>query len=135
MKIMILAVISLFSLTSMGKEFNVDKLPHGKGVTLPASAAISVKAFGRVMFGSTDLPQSLKLTSFNKHRGKVPSVQLIIKSRDKANSRSITIRPGSPVIYNFDSLGLITMTFANSGASLSGVRLRVDSDKPLEIRR
>jgi hypothetical protein len=115
--------------------FFVEQLPAGKSVTLPRPAITFVPVSGRVTLTATDLPQTVKLTPVNLSAGGAPNIRVAIFDRHQERVRYIDLRAGSPALYNFHALGSIAMVPQTAGGVASNIRIRIESDKPLEISR
>lgn len=119
--------------------FEFKRLPKGADVTLPKPAVTFVPVNERITVTSTDLPQSLKLsvTHIRSHRDQKP-FRVAIFDPNSERVRYIVLKPGMPYLYNFKSLGSISLlpeVTRESQKLAKKIGLRIESNKPLSIRR
>ena len=117
--------------------FDVQKLPIGSEVTIPNPAITLVPLSTRVTLSSTDMPQTLKLSSIHLQSGKAVAVRVAIYDKQSPKVKYLTLKPGNNYLYSFKSLGSINVVpeaVANSSA-IGQYSLRLESDKPLSISR
>lgn len=115
--------------------FTLEQLPVGKSVTLPKPATTSMAGTNSVKLTSTDLPQTVKLTAYSTHNAPVPPFKVAIYDPFQDRVQYVEINGKTPVLYNFHALGTINIVPKLGKAFSSAVRLRVESDKPMEISR
>jgi plastocyanin len=120
------------------KGFNIDRLPHGKDVTIPRPATTYVGAGTRVKFTATDVPQTISLRAIHTAGGKPTTMKVAIFDPLSERVRYVNLTPGTPYVYAFEDLGSITIMPslpAGDGSSpkFKNFRVQVESDKPLSI--
>jgi hypothetical protein len=117
--------------------FNLESLPPGADVTLPGPATTYVGLGATARLSSTDTPQTVSLASVSRDgmAGSVLTVAIFDKNQPRV--KYVTLRPGSPFLYSFRGIGSISVRAAESsrGPKAPGTRLRVESDKPLQVAR
>jgi hypothetical protein len=123
------------SAAEANEGFFLEQLPAGKSVTLPRPAITFVPMTGRVTLTSTDLPQTVKLTPVSISAGALQSIKVAIFDPAMDRVKYINLTPGSPTLYNFHGLGSISMVPQVGAAVAGNMRIRIESDKPLEISR
>lgn len=115
--------------------FDIMQLPAGKSVTLPRPATTLVPLDSEVRLTATDHGQSVKLSSVaNMGKGAPFSVAIYDSLSEKA--RTVTLSPGGSVLYQF--LGINTIRILPKipkAKNPSGLRLQIESNKPLGISR
>lgn len=132
------AMIGLFSLSVQAKPegFYLERLPKGKAVTLPLPARVFVSLKNRVSLQATDSAQVIKLAAVNLDNGKVEPIRLAIFDRHSDRVQYFDLRPGLPFLYNFKGLDKISLIPEKVGKSVSAnLKLRIESNKPLEVSR
>ena len=121
----------------LGNGFNIDVLPLGADVTLPGPATTFVGLGATARLSSTDAPQTISLTSVSRDgmAGSVLTVAIFDKQQPRV--KYVTLRPGTPFLYSFRGIGSISVRASESGQGpkAPGTRLRVESDKPLQVAR
>jgi hypothetical protein len=133
----LLCVFSFLSVTGFAQQgtndaFNIQTLPRGKEVTLPRPALTIVPVSEKIRLSSTDMPQSLKISS----NGAQSSFKVAIYDTNSERVKYIELKPGVPYLYNFKDLSTISLvpqthTITTPAAS----SLRIESNKPLSISR
>ena len=135
----LLLAAGMISQVSVGGEsgFFLENLPLGSEVTLPQPATTYVPLSARVTVSATDSPQTLRIVPVNIGGGLVTDIRVAIFDSNQEQVRYVDIRPGTPLLYNFKKLSSIALVVdAAHAATLPGtLRMRVESDKPLSIRR
>ncbi len=116
----------LWSASLIAGDFDMNQLPTGQSLTLPHQASTSFSSDNRARFSATDLPQSLKIDASSP-------VTIKIMDPQSPKAKKIKIRPGLPYLYNFAKLGAIDV-LPEKGAT-QGIRITVQSNKPLEVSR
>lgn len=115
--------------------FELSDLPHGKHVTLNKPATTLIPADGSAYLTSTDLPQTLKLTAVSVDSStKAQKVKIALVDREGKSIKYVELQPGFSYMYTYRFLTTIALV-PQKGYRLSSMRIRVDSDKPLEIGR
>lgn len=132
--------LALFQSQAKGVDsgFFIEKLPVGSEVTLPQPATTYVSLNTRVTVAATDSPQTLRIMPVNIGGGMVTEFRVAISDDGtQEHIRYFDIKPGLPFLYNFRKLSTIAITVdAQQAARLpSTLRMRMESDKPLSIRR
>lgn len=119
--------ICLFTLSFAlhAEEFNINQLPPGQSLTLPHQATTLFTSDINARFSATDLPQSLKINT------DLP-VKVIIMDPKSKTVKAVALRPGLPYLYNFAGLGSVALMPEQKN---SAAKIRVESNKPLEIAR
>ncbi len=140
MKTLLLSFAMLgFSVSANAVEsselLTLEQLPVGKSVTLPKPATTSMSGTHSVKLTSTDLPQTVKLTAYSTHNAPVPPFKVAIYDPFQDRVQYVEINGKTPVLYTFHALGTINVVPKLGKAFANAVRLRVESDKPLEITR
>ncbi len=116
--------------------FRVEELPKGASVTLPQPAMTYIPPSARVRLTATDAPQSVKISAVHSAGGAASPMQVAIYDRNMARVKNVTIRPGMPFIYSFQSLYTIAvLPQVQSGLASDQHRIMIESNKPLEISR
>lgn len=137
----VLAAFCMLSLSGLGaaKDFDIERLPHGKDVTIPRPATTLVGLGARVKFTATDVPQVLSMKAVHTGGGAATAMRISIFDPESERVRYVDLRPGTPYVYAFQELGSITVIPGLPNAAASGnvhhVRLQIESDKPLSIAR
>lgn len=125
--------------TAYGGEtgFLLEKLPIGSEVTLPQPATTYVPLTARVTVAATDFPQTLRIMPVNISGGLVTDVRVAIFDAHSEQVRYVDIKPGLPFLYAFKKLSSISLLVdAAQAARLPGtLRMRIESDKPLSLKR
>jgi len=124
---------------SLGAALHLDSLPHGADVTLPQPATTLVGVGATVRLSATDAPQTISFAAIGRDglAGKLLKVAIF----DSAETRVkyVTVKPGTPFLYSLRGLETITVRaeFAarqtKDAGSSDPTRLRVESDKPLQV--
>lgn len=120
-------------------QFNVEEMPAGAEVTLPGAARTLVPISAKIRFESTDSPQTISIVPIMIAGARpVPVRVAIFGSNKKEPVKYVQIAPGAPFLYSFKGLSSITMQTEipkTANASNEGVRLQIESDKPLTVAR
>ena len=143
MKSMLAAMIipmCLFSAQAFAvDQFNVEEMPVGAEVTVPGAAKTLVPISAKIRFASTDSPQTISIVPISLAGAKPTPVRVAIYGEKKDPVKYVQIAPGSPFLYSFKGLSSITMQTEVPGVSATaaknGMRLQIESDKPLTVTR
>jgi hypothetical protein len=124
---------------SQSSGFHINTLPKGAELTLPQPATLYVPLADSVTVSSTDSPQSLRIVPVNIARSLVRDVKIAIYEKNDPTVRRVTLKPGSPFLYNMKKLGSVTIKLDDKNdkviATDKDIRLQIESDKPLSVRR
>ena len=121
---------------SKPKGFYLERLPRGKTVTLPLPATVFVSLKNRVSLRATDKAQLVKLSPATINSAKVEPIRLAIYDRHSDRVRYVDLKPGLPFLYNFKGLDKISLIPDKVGKKVDrNMRLRIESNKPLEVGR
>jgi len=125
--------------------FNVEDLPTGKEVTIPRPATTLVPLNARITLAATDFPQTVQFKPINTNNSPIQSINLAIYDRKQERVQYIELKPNLPFLYSFKSLSSIliipeiseklTKKNGSSAHAFRGLKLQVESDKPLSIKR
>lgn len=121
---------------SGSNAFLLEQLPKGKTVTLPQPATTWVRLNARVQFKATDMPQSLSFAAIQSSGTQAAKIRLAIYDRHAERVQYATVRAGVPFIYPLHGLDPITVIpdlYPGTQAGLTGLKLQVESNKPLEM--
>ena len=122
--------------TAKPEGFYIERLPRGKTVTLPLPATVFVSLKNRVSVRATDSAQLIKLSPVTLDSAKVEPIRLAIYDRHSDRVRYVDLKPGSPFLYNFKGLDKISLVPEKIGQKVNrNMRLRIESNKPLEVGR
>ena len=116
--------------------FHLSVLPRGKSVTLPTPATTLVKTYNQVILTATGIPQTVKLTTSGAKSGHSSALKVSIYDKDNRSFKEIKIVPSSSALYTFkdlDSVRLVPVPLRNNRSP--NIKLKIESDKPLEISR
>jgi len=131
-------VLTLFAVPSLAKPkgFYLERLPRGKNVTLPLPATVFVSLKNRVTLAPTDKSQSISLSPINVSKGRSKPIRVAIFDANADRVKYADIKPGLPFLYNFKGLDKISLVPDKLGKRIDrNMRLRIESNKPLEISR
>lgn len=118
------------------QAFLLEQLPKGKSVTLPQPATTWVQINSRVQFKATDMPQSLSFVAVAPQASDAAKIRLAIYDRQAERVQYATVRSGVPFIYPLHGLDAITVIpelYPRTPGGGSGLKLQVESNKPLEM--
>ena len=119
--------------------FQLTNLPKGSEVTLPQPATLYVPLNEEVNVASTDSPQSIRILTVNVRNSLVRPVKIAIFDPNQDHVRRVTLKPGMPFLYNLKKLSSVRVTLDKENdkvlTSDQDIRLMIESDKPLLIRR
>ncbi len=139
LKAMILAICAA-SGTSSGKTqpqtelaFDVTGLPVGKNVTIPRPATTLIPLASTVHLTGTDLPQTISFKPVNLREPYAAPVSLVILDHKAKTLAKVTLQQQTPYLFSVKDLRPITVRVEGGGES--HLKLKVESDKPLEIGR
>ena len=122
-------------------QFNVDQLPIGAEITLPGAAKTLVPVATRVKVSATDSPQTISIVPITTAGTAAVPLMLSIYDKKLDRATNIKLTPGAPFLYSFKGLSEITLhSKAPPGArgktaAADGLRLKIESDKPLTVGR
>ncbi|MCX6125948.1 MAG: hypothetical protein NTV34_14545 [Proteobacteria bacterium] len=127
----------------LADQFNVDEMPEGAEVTLPGAATTMVPVATKIKLESTDAPQTVSIVPVATGGRQAVPVQLSIYDTKLDRVRYVQISPGAPFLYSFRGLSAITLQTDVSGGAKSGravssregIKLKIESDKPLTVSR
>lgn len=121
-------------------QFDVTSMPQGSQVTLPRAAKILAPLSVPVRLSSTDSPQTVSLGSQTKGAGKISPFKIAIHDPRQDRVRYVDIKPGASVLYTFRGLSTIQIipqisATQRTAINMNQMRLRIESDKPVNISR
>lgn len=134
-------VLLLYYSSSFAKinGFDLMRLPKGKNVILPNPAITYVPVTSRVFLSSTDTPQSIKISSVNIKKGRARTIKIAIFDKNLNRVKYLFLKPGMNYLYNFSDISSITVIpeipLGVSKKILSNYKIKIESDKPLQITR
>lgn len=137
----LIVFLSLMSSMSKAEDFfRAQELPVGKSITILPSVPAMVTLSTRVVFSSTDTPQTLKFESKATPGEKELPIKFTLFDRKSARSQSIVVRPGQVYLYTFQKLeSVLVIPEAPKRKSLAdkiaSSYLLVQSDRPLTVAR
>lgn len=143
MKFILIGMMVPFCLVSVrawaADQFNVEEMPVGAEVTVPGTAKTFVPVTAKIRFASTDSPQTISIVPIAL-AGTIPTpVRIAISGGKKDPVKYVQIAPGAPFLYSFKGLSSITVQTDIPGVAVStaknGMRLQIESDKPLTVSR
>ena len=112
--------------------FKVKNLPIGKTLTLPKPAMMQIPQDMPVYLTSEDIPQAIKISLMNTGRGRM---NIAIYNNDRKLTKEFRLKRGDTVLYTFDGLTSIKLVPQGEGKYTRGLKLRLESNKPLGVRR
>jgi hypothetical protein len=120
--------------------FRAQELPVGKSITILPSVPALVTLSTRVVFSSTDTPQTLKFESKTSPGEKEQPIKFTLFDRKAARSQRIVVKPGQVFLYTFQKLeSVLVITEAPKRRSVTdkipSSYLLVQSDRPLTVAR
>lgn len=139
--IMALLFCLLHGASLLGQEaFDVEQLPLGKDITIPRPATTFIPLNARITLAATDYPQTLQFKPVNTQNGPLHRINLAIYDRKQERVQYVDLKPGLPFLYTFKKLSSILVIpevpeQKSSNAIPKGLKLQVESDKPLSIKR
>jgi len=129
----------VFASLSFAAQFAIDQLPVGSEVTLPATAKTTVPMGSRVKITSTDSPQTLSIVPVGNGSTFAAPISLAIYDNHQERVKYVTVAPNAPFLYSFKGLSSISIqpTLPKDKALLSagGIRMQIESDKPVTVAR
>lgn len=135
---LLVASLGLASPTFAADQFNVDEMPVGAEVTLPGAAKTIIPMSTRIRFASTDSPQTISIVPIVMSGAKPVPVRVAIFDTKQERVKYVQVAPGAPFLYSFKGLSSITVlteVSAPLAGTKDGLRLQVESDKPLTVAR
>lgn len=134
--VLIAAALLSADLFAKPEGFYLERLPRGKNVTLPLPATVYVLLKNRVTLTPTDKLQSVKFTPINVTKGRAQPIRIAIYDSQADRVKYADVKPGLPFLYNFKGLDKISVVPDKIGKRMNrNMRLRIESNKPLEISR
>lgn len=133
-------LIACLHLTSMApamsqSDFKITELPKGKSVTLPRPATTIIPISEAATLTSTDKSQTIKFTVISSSGQSSPPIKLTIYDKHSETPRQLILKANSPTIYSFKGLGSIRIKTAPYLQSQNEGSMRVESNRPMGIRR
>ena len=115
-----------------GAPFKVGQLPIGKTLTLPKPALMEVPGDMPVHLISEDIPQTVKISLAGRGQGRM---NIAIFNDERKLTKEFKLSRGDTVLYTFDRLTTIRLVPTAEGKYTKGLKIKLESNKPLGVRR
>lgn len=114
--------------------FDIRALPRGKSVTLPHTVSTHVPVAAKVRLGSTNVPQTLKITATHANGAVGKPFEVAIYDSHSEHVQLIKVSSKTPTLYIFKSLKPIQLVPKPAKGQLAnGTMLKLESNHPLSI--